>query len=83
MCDEGGLHGMQRVAVRHALDRQDSAPSRLTARARHELIRRPSTRTVQAPHWPRSQPFLVPVRSRRSRKQIEQRDARVVEHDFP
>src|SRR5260221_7590475 len=45
-----------------------SAPSWLTASARHELIRRPSTRTVQAPHWPRSQPFLVPVRSRRSRR---------------
>src|SRR5580704_18603465 len=24
--------------------------------------------TVQAPHWPRSQPFLVPVSSRRSRR---------------
>src|SRR5215475_1481724 len=23
--------------------------------------------TVQAPHWPRSQPFLVPVKSKRSR----------------
>ena len=30
-------------------------------------MRRPSTSTVQAPHWPRSQPFLVPVRPRRSR----------------
>src|SRR5260221_4929944 len=45
-----------------------SAPSWLTASARHELIRRPSPRTVQAPHWPRSHPFLVPVRSRRSRR---------------
>ena len=41
-----------------------SAPSFITARVRHELIGRPSTRTVQAPHWPWSQPFLVPVRSR-------------------
>ena len=40
------------------------APSFITARVRHELIRLPSTRTVQAPHWPWSQPFLVPVRSR-------------------
>src|ERR1700693_602002 len=45
-----------------------SAPSWLIANARHELIRRPSTMTVQAPHCPRSHPFLVPVRSRRSRK---------------
>src|SRR6266446_9740490 len=36
----------------------------MTARVRHELIRRPSTSTVQAPHCPWSQPFLVPVRSR-------------------
>ena len=44
-----------------------SAPSFMTASVRQELIRRPSTSTVQAPHWPWSQPFLVPVRSRRSR----------------
>src|SRR5207237_669329 len=31
-------------------------------------MRRPSTRTVQAPHWPWSQPFLVPVRPRFSRR---------------
>jgi hypothetical protein len=30
-------------------------------------MRRPSTITVQAPHWPWSQPFLVPVRCRCSR----------------
>ena len=34
---------------------------------RQELTRRPSTSTVQAPHWPWSQPFFVPVRSRCSR----------------
>src|SRR6187431_1358745 len=45
-----------------------SAPSWLIARARHELIRLPSTRTVQAPHWPRSHPFFVPVSWRRSRR---------------
>ena len=44
-----------------------SAPSFMTASVRQELIRRPSTSTVQAPHWPWSQPFLVPVRSRWSR----------------
>jgi HPt (histidine-containing phosphotransfer) domain-containing protein len=36
-----------------------AAPSRLAASARQELIRRPSTSTVQAPHWPRSQPFFA------------------------
>src|ERR1700733_3792403 len=45
-----------------------SAPSWLMANARHELMRRPSTMTVQAPHCPRSQPFLVPVSCRRSRR---------------
>src|SRR6476469_6403400 len=43
-------------------------PSFITASVRHELMRRPSTSTVQAPHWPWSQPFLVPVRSRWSRR---------------
>jgi hypothetical protein len=28
---------------------------------RQQLMRTPSERTVQAPHWPWSQPFLVPV----------------------
>src|SRR5207249_3781890 len=36
-------------------------------RVRHELIRRPLISTVQAPHCPWSQPFLVPVRWRCSR----------------
>src|ERR1700758_205019 len=45
-----------------------SQPSWLMARVRHELMRRPSTRMVQAPHWPRSHPFLVPVRSNCSRR---------------
>ena len=68
MRDEGGLHRMQagRRRATPSMVRM-SAPSRLTASARQELIRRPSTSTVQAPHWPRSQPFLVPVRSSRSR----------------
>ena len=39
-----------------------SSPSCMTASDRQELIRRPFTITVQAPHWPWSQPFLVPVR---------------------
>lgn len=35
---------------------------------RQELMRRPLSRTVQAPHWPRLQPFLAPVKSRRLRR---------------
>jgi len=38
------------------------------ARTRHELTRLPFTSTVQAPHCPRSHPFLVPGRPRRSRR---------------
>jgi hypothetical protein len=30
----------------------------MIAKVRHELTRRPSTRTVQAPHWPWSHPFF-------------------------
>ena len=44
-----------------------AAPSTLTASFRQLLMRWPSTSTVQAPHWPWSQPFLMPVRSARSR----------------
>src|SRR4051812_13831891 len=44
-----------------------SAPSWATASARHELARTPSIRTVHAPHWPWSQPFLEPVRPMCSR----------------
>src|SRR5580704_6444352 len=36
----------------------------MTASVKHELMRRPSTSTVQAPHCPWSQPFLLPVRCR-------------------
>ncbi|MNP44100.1 hypothetical protein D3C76_1379480 [compost metagenome] len=43
-------------------------PSCITARVRHALMRRPSAITVQAPHWPWSQPFLVPVSCRCSRR---------------
>src|SRR5438067_2021242 len=45
-----------------------SAPSFMSARVRHELMRTPLARTVQAPHWPWSHPFFTPVRPRYSRK---------------
>src|SRR5436309_5962699 len=44
-----------------------SRPSHCAAKVRHDSTRFPSTSTVHAPHAPWSQPFLVPVRSRRSR----------------
>ena len=40
------------------------SPSCMMARLRQELIRRPLTMMVQAPHWPWSHPFFVPVRCR-------------------
>ena len=62
-----------------------SEPLAATARVRQELTRRPSTRTVQAPHWPWSQPFLLPVSSRCSRRESrrEVRVSRVREWDVP
>src|SRR3712207_2870960 len=42
-------------------------PSIRTANARQAFTRLPSTCTVHAPHWPRPQPFLVPLRCRCSR----------------
>ena len=43
-------------------------PCAATASVRQDSTRRPSTCTVQAPHWPWSQPFLLPVSSSCSRR---------------
>src|SRR5918995_3033612 len=45
-----------------------SRPSASKPSIRHERIERPSTRTAQVPHSPSSQPCLVPVRFRSSRR---------------
>jgi len=50
-------------------------PDAVTASTRQEFTRRPSSSTVQAPHWPWSQPFLEPVRPRWSRSRSS-RDVR-------
>src|ERR1039457_329874 len=44
-----------------------SRPSQSAANIRQEFTVNPSTRTVQAPHSPSPQAYLVPVRSIRSR----------------
>ena len=60
--------GAARRLLGEPLDGGDLAASCMTASVRQALMRRPSTSTVQAPHWPWSQPFLVPVRPRCSRR---------------
>src|SRR6185436_3712410 len=45
-----------------------SRPAASRPSIRQERIERPSTRTVHVPHSPSSQPCLVPVRFRSSRK---------------
>ena len=45
-----------------------SRPSTRAASERHDFTRLPSISTVQAPHWPRPQPFFEPVRCRCSRR---------------
>src|SRR6201988_5423271 len=45
-----------------------SRPSASRPSIRQERIERPSTRSAQVPHSPSSQPCLVPVRFRSSRK---------------
>ena len=68
MVDERLLQRMKRVALGEPFDRRHDLRAVLHDRqVRHELMRLPSTRTVQAPHWPWSHPFFVPVKSRRSR----------------
>src|SRR5262245_62030474 len=72
--DEGLLHGMSSLPFARPSIVVISRPATMTASVRQALWRRPSTSTVQAPQAPMSQPFLVPVRSRRSRR----RSSRVV-----
>ena len=50
MFDECLLQRMQLAVRRQAFDRGDVRTIFMTARVRHELTRRPSTSTVQAPH---------------------------------
>ena len=77
MLDEGRLHRMQLVAGAPSPSMVViSSPSCITASVRQELMRRPSTSTVQAPHWPWSQPFLVPVRRQMLAQRVEQGGAR-------
>ena len=52
---------LQRAAIASALDRRIVAPSACTASVRHERTATPSSRTVQAPQTPCSQPTWVPV----------------------
>ncbi len=53
-----------------------SAPSCATASDRHVVTRRPSSSTVQDPHWPWSQPFLG-EKTRAVTECVEQRRAGV------
>ena len=50
--DERRLHGVQLAPCGQPLDGRDRLPACMTASVRQELMRRPSTSTVQAPHWP-------------------------------
>ena len=43
-------------------------PATLEAAVTHERVGAPSTRTVQAPHWPSPQPYLLPVNPKSSRR---------------
>jgi hypothetical protein len=52
MLDEGRLHRMQFSGVPSPSIVVIVSSSCITASVRQELIRRPSTITVQAPHWP-------------------------------
>src|SRR5579871_71319 len=43
-------------------------PATDSAGVRQDRVALPRTKTVQAPHWPSPQPYLVPVRPRRLRR---------------
>ena len=52
MLDERLLQRMQHASFASPSIVVTFAPSFMTASVRHELMRRPSTSTVHAPHWP-------------------------------
>ena len=63
-----------------ALDGGTPWPSACTASIRQERTGSPSSRTVQAPHTPCSQPACVPLRPRVLAQAVEQRAARLDVH---
>ena len=67
--DKRRLHGMQASGVPRPSIVVISSPSCRRRSVRQEFTRRPLTCTVQAPHWPWSQPFFVPVSATVSRRQ--------------
>ena len=67
MLNERGLHRVHIVGLTEPFDSRYASPSCMQAKLKQLTTRIPFNRTVQAPHWPWSQPFLVPVRPRCSR----------------
>ena len=68
------------MPLRDALDRETSAPSWLIARARHELIRRPSTRTVSTA-LPAVATLFRTGQFKTLAKEIKERNPGIVQHD--
>ena len=67
------LHRMELAAHGEPFDRCDLGAFGLDSEHRARLRRRPSIRTVHAPHELVSQPMFVPVRSSSSRKKCANR----------
>src|SRR3984893_10323476 len=83
MCDEGGLDGMERVTLRHALDREDirtvvtdrESKARIDASSINEDRPRAALAAVAA--------LLGPGQVEAFAKEIEERDPWVVQCDLP
>ena len=68
LLEEGLLQWRERLAAGEAFDRRDRFAFVHHRQGETGIDPRPSTNTVQAPHWPRSQPFFVPVSPAYSRR---------------
>ena len=78
MVDERLLHRVERaVAPASPSIVVTALPCAATASVRQDSVRRPSTWTVHAPHWPWSQPFFDPGQAEMVAQRVEQRRPRV------
>ena len=82
MGDEGGLHGMQRVAVRQALDRQDVRAVAADRESEAGIDPPPVDEDRAGAALAAVAALLGPGQLEALAQQVEQRDARVVQHDF-
>jgi hypothetical protein len=83
MCDEGGLDGVERVASRQALDRQEFRAVVTERESKARIDSSPVDEDRACAALPAIAAFLGPRQVETFAKEIEERDPWVVKGDFP